>query len=401
MNHGDKNMSMEEIYKKIEAINADDATKSQMKESAYLFKQAERAFNEKRYEDEVSILEMLTKHSPHNINAKVMLAIAYKNIWAPIKSIRLWEDICEAEPDVGEYSLSLALAYYRQEWMQKALTQLKITVELIPDNRIAWEHLVGCSLEAEDAHEAKMNCFGAMYLSREYGIESIMLNVYAFSFMVQEDKDKAEKYLTAIIDIMRDGEKRSNEYNEGAISDVLWEIDIAEYYEFMPYINEMAEMLPDISDKLAGQIMNAELKAELAALEETFPEVLYRIIKMKNSVCNCEECKRMIMSLECSILVDYEGYTPGLIRLSKEYPKLYALHSNFFDEAISGVNREKLLKTRFRIMSDDDIEPILLRADGSEINPIVETYRREGRKIGRNEMCPCGSGMKYKKCCSE
>ena len=28
-----------------------------------------------------------------------------------------------------------------------------------------------------------------------------------------------------------------------------------------------------------------------------------------------------------------------------------------------------------------------------------ETYRREGRKVGRNEPCPCGSGKKYKKCC--
>jgi len=28
-----------------------------------------------------------------------------------------------------------------------------------------------------------------------------------------------------------------------------------------------------------------------------------------------------------------------------------------------------------------------------------EPYMREGRKIGRNEPCPCGSGRKYKKCC--
>jgi len=27
------------------------------------------------------------------------------------------------------------------------------------------------------------------------------------------------------------------------------------------------------------------------------------------------------------------------------------------------------------------------------------TVKREGRKIGRNEPCPCGSGKKYKKCC--
>ena len=28
----------------------------------------------------------------------------------------------------------------------------------------------------------------------------------------------------------------------------------------------------------------------------------------------------------------------------------------------------------------------------------VQTYRREGRKVGRNEPCPCGSGKKYKNC---
>jgi len=28
----------------------------------------------------------------------------------------------------------------------------------------------------------------------------------------------------------------------------------------------------------------------------------------------------------------------------------------------------------------------------------VETVRREGKKVGRNDPCPCGSGKKYKKC---
>ena len=29
----------------------------------------------------------------------------------------------------------------------------------------------------------------------------------------------------------------------------------------------------------------------------------------------------------------------------------------------------------------------------------VKTYVREQPKIGRNDLCPCGSGKKYKKCC--
>ncbi len=28
----------------------------------------------------------------------------------------------------------------------------------------------------------------------------------------------------------------------------------------------------------------------------------------------------------------------------------------------------------------------------------VQTVRREGKKVGRNDPCPCGSGKKYKKC---
>ena len=31
-------------------------------------------------------------------------------------------------------------------------------------------------------------------------------------------------------------------------------------------------------------------------------------------------------------------------------------------------------------------------------DPVVETYRRETPKLGRNDPCPCGSGKKYKKC---
>ncbi len=36
---------------------------------------------------------------------------------------------------------------------------------------------------------------------------------------------------------------------------------------------------------------------------------------------------------------------------------------------------------------------------GEDERPQVQTVRRKGRKIGRNEPCPCGSGKKYKHCC--
>ncbi|MGI6129909.1 MAG: preprotein translocase subunit SecA [bacterium] len=36
---------------------------------------------------------------------------------------------------------------------------------------------------------------------------------------------------------------------------------------------------------------------------------------------------------------------------------------------------------------------------GSVDSGLPKPYRREGKKIGRNDPCPCGSGKKYKRCC--
>jgi len=41
---------------------------------------------------------------------------------------------------------------------------------------------------------------------------------------------------------------------------------------------------------------------------------------------------------------------------------------------------------------------------GDEVSP-AETQKKlkdaEGKKIGRNDPCPCGSGKKYKNCCGK
>ena len=54
---------------------------------------------------------------------------------------------------------------------------------------------------------------------------------------------------------------------------------------------------------------------------------------------------------------------------------------------------------------DHDHEPVVGHVHGPDCNhghhhhAPVRQLMRDGRKIGRNEACPCGSGKKYKKCC--
>jgi preprotein translocase subunit SecA len=39
-----------------------------------------------------------------------------------------------------------------------------------------------------------------------------------------------------------------------------------------------------------------------------------------------------------------------------------------------------------------------LPRQSGESSAEVETFVRDGRKVGRNEPCPCGSGKKFKRC---
>ncbi|OCC16403.1 Protein export cytoplasm protein SecA ATPase RNA helicase [Dissulfuribacter thermophilus] len=67
------------------------------------------------------------------------------------------------------------------------------------------------------------------------------------------------------------------------------------------------------------------------------------------------------------------------------------------------------LLLRIRPMREVEIERLeeerrrkqekLKLSHGEEEAQKPQTYRRQGKKVGRNDPCPCGSGKKYKKCC--
>ncbi len=69
---------------------------------------------------------------------------------------------------------------------------------------------------------------------------------------------------------------------------------------------------------------------------------------------------------------------------------------------------EKLL--RVQLVSPEDLKRLeaarqqrkwVMSRGAGDGDKKAETVKRQGKKIGRNEPCPCGSGMKYKKCCGK
>ncbi|MBW2017227.1 MAG: preprotein translocase subunit SecA [Deltaproteobacteria bacterium] len=99
--------------------------------------------------------------------------------------------------------------------------------------------------------------------------------------------------------------------------------------------------------------------------------------------------------------IGLRGY--GQMDPLREYKKEgYAL----FEELMDRIREESLMTlSRIHLMRRAPVEEEIPKkkkramrySHGDGASPM--TVKREGKKIGRNDPCPCGSGKKYKKCC--
>jgi preprotein translocase subunit SecA len=102
--------------------------------------------------------------------------------------------------------------------------------------------------------------------------------------------------------------------------------------------------------------------------------------------------------------IGLRGY--GQMDPLREYKKEgFALFEGLMDrireEALMTLSRVRILKER---PADQDLPKTKRRTmqfSHGDSAARQETVKREGKKIGRNEPCPCGSGKKYKKCCGK
>jgi len=70
------------------------------------------------------------------------------------------------------------------------------------------------------------------------------------------------------------------------------------------------------------------------------------------------------------------------------------------DDGYEELKNNKALRDRHQDLADS-IAPCVLgiRDYWLPIRKAASTFRREEEKVGRNDLCPCGSGKKFKKCC--
>ncbi len=107
----------------------------------------------------------------------------------------------------------------------------------------------------------------------------------------------------------------------------------------------------------------------------------------------CEECAKKINQYNHSDAIDMFGHELCMLMLDLE-ADAYSVASNYIKTELEYINAHK-----------DYIDSTIL---GGMCMPISKADQlakevpiRTEPKIGRNDPCTCGSGVKYKKCCAK
>lgn len=156
----------------------------------------------------------------------------------------------------------------------------------------------------------------------------------------------------------------------------------------------------EFAEKLLATVKDAYAEKEKVVGEETMRQLeRYVLLQMvdtywKEHLLNMDHLKE-------GIGLQGYGQKNPLNEYKKEGFKMFA--------ALMETVKQTTVDTLFRIqlVRDEEVEQMSMeqrrkkqqmrtnRRDGEGRQPVT----REGQKIGRNALCPCGSGKKYKRCC--
>jgi tetratricopeptide (TPR) repeat protein len=399
-----------------------DGIQSLPEDVAFLFEHADKLERAGRYDRSAEIYKQVLRWHPKLEQAMVALARSYESLGNNGKAISMWEQVCAQAPDDPKYAYELALGYDIRGWHKKATAQYRRALDLDGGSVDCWASLLRCRMPSHDMDELLNICEEGIHTLKEHDKESVLINAFAAAFSVVNDIDtesesdtesdaesnsepkseSTKRYLSEVVRITRiDG---GQDKDTADAMDILLETAIQTRSPVLvKYLQELASVLPRIDDSQKERLEEAILLADIESLQKhDFDAIFHDLFVALENGCDCLECRLELTAMECHLLTDLDVYRSQLIRLRKEYPRLFALHADFFYEILSARNTQKLLYSRMKFLSKKGISLSRFAEDEeTDFFDLPQTVRRTEPKIGRNDPCPCGSGKKYKKCCGK
>ena len=417
--------------------------------AAEILLEADRLYNNKLHDEAISLLqEKLREHTGDKRvtdSLEYTLCILYLETGKSGKAVTLAEELVKKNPlDVKILQLAVS-ACLERGWTNKANAYLKGLQQINPGSEdsiipmlaggIHSSHYMGKLVESIEQHGGKAPIICCCILSR------------CLSFDEIEEYDMQEAQLDLFSEVAADKQKGKQPWNDPIfVSKKLVEStfgmpsDKAEPFEVVlefgvlkgMYDRDRYDILPQI-DKVIGNIEAEHIfetsaykvasvgHAALDAVAKGIPKPLAalsvaRLFSKEREITENEhiDYRDEAITLEIEILIEYKRLKPEIKRFREEFYELYKYSEDFLD-AINRYSEQRLydeINRRLAKINENDRRLDLDWLGEDEYDFGVpddifgeEPYERKEPvrvvKIGRNEPCPCGSGLKYKKCCGK
>lgn len=234
-------------------------------------------------------------------------------------------------------------------------------------------------------------------------------NLLLFSLFILKEIDESPQHLKTILDILKLDEN---------LIDVWFGDTFVEYYWILVYhfgkheIQKLVSFLKQeeiytfCKEQVALALYQIYLKNE--EKREDISKYWTELLEFFNSLP--EEDERVdytFLSFFTSYISNPSDYQKSLIKdlYDKEYIDL-TINGNF-EDLFDFIEEERAIYTIYDVNNDAILYEDSFNSEFSDkftqsfIDDVKKIVEDDKIKIGRNDLCFCGSGLKYKKCCME
>ena len=399
-------------------------------EVAAVIMEAERLGEKNLYGDAVALLEQ-SGHFAHD-DVQAALCELYLDMDKPGKAVKIVEALMNDNPDNPRY-LRLAMdAYMSRGWANKAYACKEKLDVLDPGNED--NSLI---LLAEGADMPPLILGAVVEQAEKHGKKAPLFCVKALSgsLCYETDDEELGEQLSLLGDVVVKAggnpwddplfaAKKLAEHTEGIANDkqktihamlrkdIFPSIFQEDRYDVLPFIeqtvkNISGEELFQLSGYKALSTGYTALKAVQAGIPKALAALSLMCAWSESELFDDRQIKMYqddLLTWEMEILSRRELFIPHIQRFQAGFPGLFQYAASFLDmichsgshKIENEINRRipRAMKLNSRLTLD-----FLGRDDDYDI-PSERSEPVRVTKVGRNEPCPCGSGKKYKKCCS-
>jgi len=354
------------------------------------------------------------------------LGLAQRNTGQTGKAVKTFEKLTNKYPDKLIHHRELAMSYLERGFTKKAVVAFKNAYDMGErglDFLRCYSILCVTRYNMHDAltllFEAVDICFvdRVKYCEEALDFISVIGIINQRILLTDDEKHKMCKILEKFSELMTNmpGQVRNDSEPFGRIILLfLAKIDRENTEEFN-VVKELNEKFVALIDKKEIKEWNKALEQmEFASISENLylPDCLDVIIEAV--IGDMPNNKFAMLETKLLIIEEWPDIKESIAEFGRMYPIAYTKLKPFIDELTQSYQNGKvddlknnLLKKHTRMeryfdsglyydryprKSDVHISSVW----DSETNG---TFVRDGKKIGRNEPCPCGSGKKYKNCC--